>query len=188
MKSSFSKHKVILISAIIAAIITGIFTIIAALLKPIKIDLQTPTPIQSEVDKNEPKPAIDKNESKSVSEFNKKPPVVLPETNILIFNACNHKKAHSLLRTKMKEIYPEIIIDAQYDWLARWEMSKTEIYFITKDFKVDAENLEKWFPGEQLVVDYQEQKVMRELERRDIVIFIGNDYRKVFEIFFSSNQ
>lgn len=68
--------------------------------------------------------------------------VILPETNILILNACNHKKAHSILRTKMKEIYPKIIIDVQYNWKARWEMSKTEIYYITKDFKIDAENLE----------------------------------------------
>lgn len=38
------------------------------------------------------------------------------------------------------------------------------------------------------MIDYQEQKVMSGLEGRNIVIFLGNDYRKVFEPFFSSNQ
>ena len=117
---------------------------------------------------------------------------ILPGSNILILNACDLKSAHTTLRKFMGKVFPGVYIDDQYNWLARGEIAKTRIYYIKGSFKEDAVNLEKWFPKEQYVIDYKNQSETAPpnqfpynvvgLDGRDLVIFLGNDYRDILSL------
>jgi len=112
--------------------------------------------------------------------------------NILIFNACKNNSAHNQLKDIMSNVFPDANIEAKYKWIKRYEMVKTKIFYIKNHFLLEALQLERWLPGNQSIINYQRQKEdeydpdlkyeMIGLENRDLVIFIGNDYRKIKNI------
>lgn len=107
--------------------------------------------------------------------------------NIKIFNACNSKNAHIKLKNYLLESFlNNIKIDSEYNWKYRNEMEKTEIFYISNENKAIANSIEKFLRGNQIVVDYKTEGKKRGffgLEKRDLVIFIGNDYERVFTTF-----
>lgn len=114
------------------------------------------------------------------------------KADILIFNACDLNSAHSTLQKLMSKEFTEANVSTHYDWLLRYEMNVTHIFYITQSFKHESKLLHEWFPGKQYVVDYQNQSAtsspdlkyrMIGLDKRDLVIFLGNDYRKIFSVF-----
>ncbi len=115
-----------------------------------------------------------------------------PKADILIFNACDLNSAHSTLQKLMSKEFTEANVSTHYDWLLRHEMNVTHIFYITQSFKRESKLLQEWFPGKQYVVDYQNQSAtsspdlkyrMIGLDKRDLVIFLGNDYHKIFSVF-----
>lgn len=173
-----SKDKSMRNAIIIAAIITGFFAIIAAAIqagwiKPWWINGEPPTKIKKEPSsKNEPSLKIS------------------PGTNILVLNACNSTEATiELYKLILKNSY-KLIVDVQDTWDYRYEMQTTRIYYILPKFKKEALIMEEWLPRMQHIIDYQNQEetnppevfsTMYGLEKRDLVIFLGNDYHKVLK-------
>lgn len=127
-------------------------------------------------------------------------PVEFPDdSNILIFNACSDGIAHERLAEILKESCTVCQIDASYDWLNRWEMKWTRIYFLKKEFRIVAQEFINHFPGEQEVIDYNDQsdvyftdcpwghsRMVNINLNRDLVIFIGNDYEQVLSSLYSN--
>ncbi len=105
----------------------------------------------------------------------------LPGTDIVIFNACDLKSAHTLLRDILRNAYPGAKIDAFYNWKDRFQKEKTEIFYITESFKSDAIIIEDLLPELQDVIDYKSTNYFG-LENRNIAIFVGNDYRNYLRI------
>ena len=113
-------------------------------------------------------------------------PDLPPKTNILIFNASDSRTAHKTLQKYLEKQFPHARIDSKYDWLARYEMKTSQIFFIKDRFRAEAVHLENWLPGKQHVINYKNQPSRQDpdfrnrkinLHLRDIVIFFGNDYR-----------
>lgn len=105
--------------------------------------------------------------------------------NIKIFNACKSKNAHIKLKDYLMKYFPENInINTEYNWKYRYEMDKTEIFYISD--KNIAYSMEDFLNGVQIIVDYENEGKARNffgLEKRDLVIFIGNDYEVIFNKF-----
>jgi len=107
--------------------------------------------------------------------------------SIKIFNACRSINAHTKLKSHLLEAYSnKIQIDAEYNWAYRYEMETTEIFYISHVNESIANSIEKYLNGEQIIVDYETEGKSRGFfgfDQRDIAIFIGNDYEKIFSTF-----
>ena len=125
---------------------------------------------------------------------NAKKPSFPKSTNILIFNACGLKSAHKTLAKFMRINFPNVKINSQSNWLGRSQMEKTMVYYLSENYKQFAVKLGEWFPGKQYIIDYNDQystdyadnypsSMSGFNKKRNLVIFLGNDYQEVFSGF-----
>ena len=111
--------------------------------------------------------------------------VTLPvDLDVLIFNAAKDPQAHALFARAFLQNYPGVLVSSRSDWAQRYEMESSLILFQGQWNQRYADELAEWFPGSQEVLDYQNN--LRGFfgvdPERDIIIFLGNDWRGMREI------
>lgn len=101
----------------------------------------------------------------------------LPEnTNILIFNASKLSNAHIIFENMIRKNSSLSNISSTWEWMQRYEMEVTRIYYLNDKAKLLANSLNSVLLGRKQVIDYREQSIMGGIrEDRDLVIFVGND-------------
>lgn len=124
------------------------------------------------------------------------PPVSLPAyTSVLLFDASDNPAAFREFQDLLAIYFPRTIIFDTYEFMNRWTMPRTRIYFVQPKYQTYAQQLSNWLPGVQDVFDYshQENALMPErpngpianivvADNRNLVIFLGNDYEEILAL------
>ena len=80
------------------------------------------------------------------------------ESNILIFNASNNPEAADNFEDFLISNSNLRRADTEDYWWHQWVMRTTRIYFLGESNKEIANRLEENLPGEQIVIDYDDQE------------------------------
>ena len=126
---------------------------------------------------------------------NRKYDFINADTNILIFNASSTDYAAFEFAKYLRRESSVNNVTVQNNWLGKWIMKHTRIYYIGSENQKVAEQISQTMPGIQFIIDYDNQRNYKENkywpdkprnrsgtmigfnENRDIVIFIGEDMR-----------
>ena len=124
-------------------------------------------------------------------------PVLPAGANLVVFDACRDPGAVLEFVQLMQKHCPQVTIDLKpFD--GRWEMRRTRIYPRHAPLHAEASRLEKWMPGDQQIVPYDQQATTHlddvppgrplgdraQMEfgpERDLGIFLGNDYPGILQ-------
>lgn len=99
--------------------------------------------------------------------------------NILIFNASSDQGLHNKFANKIKSKYPSFTITSQRDWIDKYIMDKTLIFYQGDDNKDFANKISKWLPNNQVVLNYETNPkgFFGFSKSRDLIIFTGEDLK-----------
>ena len=105
------------------------------------------------------------------------------QLNVLVLDATDSKRIFDIVVRELKREYPNWFIDAEYDWVEkeRNPRSRTLILWQGKENEKHARSLEKRFSGPQELRSYDDNPggFFGFDEDRDLIVFIGRDWRNV---------
>jgi hypothetical protein len=82
------------------------------------------------------------------------------ETNIIVFDASSAGGSGKRLAEEIVKSSLVSSVDFLNDWLDRWVMDVTRIYFIGEENRLLAEQINRALPGVQFVIDYNNQSAL----------------------------
>ena len=102
---------------------------------------------------------------------------IYKENNILIFDASSQKNLHKKVRKKILSKYPNSKISLQSNWVNKFIMDKSLIFYQGESNKEFAKNVSEWLPSEQIIKDYKANPkgFFGFSKNRDLIIFAGED-------------
>lgn len=83
-----------------------------------------------------------------------------PETNIIVFDASSAGGSGKRLAEEIVRSSLVGSVDFLNEWLDRWVMDVTRIYFIGEENRLLAEQIDRALPGVQFVIDYNNQSAL----------------------------
>lgn len=105
-------------------------------------------------------------------------PVLKKNLNMLIFNASTSSGSHAQFAKEIKSEYPTSVLSKQLNWIDKFVMKHTLIFYQGAENRRYAEEIAAWLPGKQVVRDYINNPggFFGFNKERDLIFFIGQDH------------